>query len=379
MTTRFRTLSRVPAASARRRAAPRVLVVSGSVGAGHDGAANELAARLRAADVEVDVRDLLSVLPRPVPKVLREGYCLTVDRAPIVFERLFTALEDSGLARRAMLEVCRSGERGVGRWLAAGDYSAAVSTYPLASQVLGQLRRKGLAPMPLVTYLTDPAAHRSWIHPDIDVHLTVTAATAVRGAAEYGVAMAAAGALVPSRFAMPVPARRVRELRTDLGLPDGQPVALLVAGSLGLGDVVSSAEHVRAAGLVPVVLCGRNDRVRGLVAAVPGAVALGWRDDVHELMAVADVLVHNAGGLSFTEALVAGLPAVSYRCIPGHGQANAAVLADAGIAPWAHTAAELATALHAQLAAGRQPAGLADPAEAVLALLPARQQLAASA
>lgn len=379
MSTRFRTLSRVPVAPVRQRAAARVLVVSGSVGAGHDGAANELAARLRAADVEVDVRDLLSVLPQPVPKVLREGYCLTVDRAPLVFERLFTALERSGLARRAMLEVCRSGERGVGRWLAEGDYSAAVSTYPLASQVLGQLRRRGLAPMPLVTYLTDPAAHRSWIHSDIDVHLTVTAATAERGAAAYGIPMTAAGPLVPSRFAVPVPPRRVRELRTELGLPEGRPVALLVAGSLGLGDVVSSTEHVIAAGLVPVVLCGRNERVRGQVAAVRGAVALGWRDDVHELMAVADVLVHNAGGLSFTEALVAGLPAVSYRCIPGHGQANAAVLQEGGIAPWAHSPTELAAALHSQLALGRRPACLADPAQVVLALLPARQQFAASA
>lgn len=379
MSTRFRTLSRVPVAPVRRPAPARVLVVSGSVGAGHDGAANELAARLRAADVEVDVRDLLSVLPQPIPKVLREGYCLTVDRAPLVFERLFTALERSGLARRAMLEVCRSGERGVGRWLAEGDYSAAVSTYPLASQVLGQLRRKGLAPMPLVTYLTDPAAHRSWIHSDIDVYLTVTAATAERGAAAYGIPMTAAGPLVPSRFADPVPPRRVRELRTELGLPEGRPVALLVAGSLGLGDVVSSSEHVIAAGLVPVVLCGRNERVRGQVAAVPGAVALGWRDDVHELMAVADVLVHNAGGLSFTEALVAGLPAVSYRCIPGHGQANAAVLQEGGIAPWAHSPTELAAALHSQLAVSRRPACLADPAQVVLALLPARQQLAASA
>ena len=59
-------------------------------------------------------------------------------------------------------------------------------------------------------------------------------------------------------------------------------------------------------------------------------MALGWRDDVPDLMAAADVLVHNAGGLSCTEALVAGLPVVTYRPIPGHGRANAAVLARPG-------------------------------------------------
>jgi UDP-N-acetylglucosamine:LPS N-acetylglucosamine transferase len=63
-------------------------------------------------------------------------------------------------------------------------------------------------------------------------------------------------------------------------------------------------------------------------------VPLGWRDDVPELMAAADVLVHNAGGLSVTEALVVGLPTLTYLPIPGHGRANAAVLERAGVAAW---------------------------------------------
>lgn len=359
--------------------APRVLVVSGSVGAGHDGAANELASRLRAAGVEVDVRDLLAVLPAPIPRVLRDGYTVTVDRVPGVFERLFGALEGRGIVRGAMLGVCRLGEAGVARWLRAGRYDAVVSTYPLASQILGELRRKGTAPMPLVTYLTDPAAHNSWVHPLVDLHLTVTSATATRGAAAYGVAMTEAGPLVPHRFSEPVSPRQLLALRTELGLPADRRVALLVAGSLGIGDVVPTIEHVAAAGLTPLVLCGRNERLRLRAAAVTGAVALGWRDDVHELMALSDVLVHNAGGLSFTEALVAGLPAISYRCIPGHGQANAAVLDEAGIAPWAHSPDELRAALVRQTAVRPAPPLLLDPADRVLALLPARRPLAASA
>lgn len=352
----------------------RVLVVSGSVGAGHDGAALELAARLRRRGVEVDVRDLLGILPAPVPTVLRDGYRITVDRVPVVFERLFAALEGRGAARGALVGICRLGERGVARWLHEAAYDAVVSTYPLASQCLGSLRRRGLAPMPLVTYLTDPAAHRSWVHSDVDLHLTATAATAAQGTRAYGVRMAAAGPLVPERFGRSPGRLRLGQLRAALSLPPGQPVALLVAGSLGLGDVVRSAEQVAAAGLVPLVLCGRNAGLRARVGRVPGAVALGWRDDVHELMALADVLVHNAGGLSFTEAMVAGLPAVSYRCIPGHGQANAAVLRDAGLAPWARSVAELRTALARQVAGGRRTPPRPDPADAVLALLPVPQR-----
>jgi processive 1,2-diacylglycerol beta-glucosyltransferase len=82
------------------------------------------------------------------------------------------------------------------------------------------------------------------------------------------------------------------------------------------------------------VLCGRNDDLREQLAARERVTALGWRDDVPLLMAAADVLLHNAGGLSVTEALVANLPAVTYHPIPGHGRANATVLAEAGLAPW---------------------------------------------
>jgi len=69
------------------------------------------------------------------------------------------------------------------------------------------------------------------------------------------------------------------------------------------------------------VLCGRNRRLRAELAEVPGVVALGWRSDVPELMASVDVLVHNAGGLSVTEALTAGCrPSPTGRS--RHGTAN---------------------------------------------------------
>ena len=86
-------------------------------------------------------------------------------------------------------------------------------------------------------------------------------------------------------------------------------------------------------------------------------------------MAAADVLVHNAGGLSLTEALVAGLPALTYLPIPGHGRANAAVLERSGIAAWPGTPAELAAGIERVRATPlptlpHWPAG-ADPAATV--------------
>ena len=362
------------AAGAATRPAPggarRVLIVSGSVGAGHDGAARELAERLRARGVEVDIRDFLDAVPRWAASVLRDGYSNSVDKAPFVFELLFQRTELRGPVWRGMRWITALGNRTVTRWFREHDYDLVVSTYPMSTQCIGGLRERGLIDVPVVTYLTDPAAHRSWVHPSVDHHVTVTQATADQGLADYGVPMVAGGPLVPARFTRPVTAAELERVAAELDLPAGRPVALLVAGSLGIGDVLTTVRDVAGSGVVPLVLCGRNESLRRRVATVPGAVALGWRTDVHVLMQLADVLVHNAGGLSFTESMVAGLPAVTYRAIPGHGRANAAVLDGAGLAPWVHTPEELPEVLAKQAAAGRRPAALGDPTDTIVSLLP---------
>ena len=331
----------------------RALVITGSVGAGHNGAASELVRRLQARGVETTYRDFLDALPRPYQRLLQDGYEFSAGRTPRVFDWLFRCEERDSVVHSLTMYLCRLAGRDMAEWVGEG-YDVVVTTFPFAAQSLGMLKEDGRLTAPTVCYLTDPAPHRLWVHPSIDVHLTVTQATATEGSDRYGVPMAAAGPLAPSAFAEPADAGERSALRAELGIPAGRRMALLMTGSMGLGDVMASARALQVAdNTVPVVLCGRNERLRRRIAGLPGVVALGWRTDVPALMAAADVLVHNAGGLSLTEAMVAGLPAVSYEVLSGHGRANAATLAAAGLAPWPRDPARLAEALGEQAARGR--------------------------
>lgn len=347
----------------------KVLIITASVGAGHDGAAHELADRLRRAGVDVDVRDYLQALPRWCRKLLSECYYSSVEHTPFLFEWVYTTIETSRLACALMRVFCRLGNRTIAAWVGAGDYGAVVSTYPLASQGLGVLRDSGRITLPVVTYLTDPAPHRTWVHPAVDLHLTVTIGTAQRGASDYGIPMIVGGPLVPRKFGHTPTPGRIAELRGELGLPVDEPVALLATGSVGLGDIAASAHDALDAGVIPVVLCGHNEDLRQRLSTMVGIIALGWRVDVHELMHLADVLVQNAGGLTFTEAMVAGLPTISYRCLPGHGQANAAALERADLAPWARDRDQFAVLLPLHAARVRTPRHYDDPARHILGLL----------
>ncbi|MDQ3905444.1 MAG: glycosyltransferase [Actinomycetota bacterium] len=356
--------------------ATRVLVISGSVGAGHDGAADELVSRLAKLGVAADRRDFLDALPRACRYLLRDGYRLSVGYWPAFFDWLFASLERTGWVRRVALWLCKIAQRDVLRWV--GDHDVVVSTYMLSSQTLGQLKEAGRINATLVTFLTDPAVHRTWVHSAVDHHVTVTEATAQMGQREYSTPMRAVGGLVSPRFAEPVDPARRQALRAELGLSADGLVVLLATGSLGMGDVPNVVRSITSSGVAEVVvLCGRNDGLRKQLSVQPGVVALGWRDDVPELMAAADVLVHNAGGLSLTEALTAGLPAVTYRPIPGHGIANSQVLADAGLAPWPKDDAELVEAIRKQAINRGDPGCVVlnpDTAALVLELLAERDQ-----
>lgn len=349
----------------------RVLVISGSVGAGHDGAAAELIARLTGLGVRAECRDFLSAVPWVARLVLREGYTLSVGYAPRFFDWLFVNLERAGWVQAITLWLCRLARHRIRRW--ARGSQVVVSTYPLASQTLGHLRETGSLDAITVTYLTDPAVHRMWVHPSVDHHLTVTEATSRMGRLVYRTPMRPVGGLVSNRFTERLSPERRRALRAELGLSSDRPVALVVAGSLGLGDVPASVREIASTGAMQVlVLCGRNERLRAEFAPDSDVIALGWRDDVHHLMAIADVLVHNAGGLTLTEALTAGLPAVTFRPIPGHGTANAATLAEAGLAPWPKDVVELAEVVREHATLRRDPSVVVrdvDAAETVVALL----------
>ena len=146
-----------------------------------------------------------------------------------------------------------------------------VSTYPLASQILGDLRGAGGCAVPVLTYLTDPAAHVSWVHPAVDAHLTVTAATAVQGPAAYGVRCTVAGPLVPARFAGRAGPAELAALRAELGLPAGRPVALLVGG-LARPRATSLPRSTTSPppAVTAVVLCGRNEALRRRAGRGPG-------------------------------------------------------------------------------------------------------------
>lgn len=336
----------------------RITLISAGMGAGHDGAATELARHLTAVGFLVDRHDFLDLLPAGTGRLLCSAYRHLLTWAPSGYQRLYTATEHARRPGPAVRALLRGAEH---RVLAAigPDACAVVSTYPGASQVLGALRLRGRLRPPAVTYLTDFSVHSLWVAPGIDAHLAAHTVPAAQAHAQGAAGVTVTGPLTDPRFT-PAGADDRRAARTRFALPQDVPLALLVAGSWGIGPVRRAAAEILATGVaVPVVVCGRNHALGDRLREDGIAHVHGWVEDMPSLMHACDVLVQNAGGLTSLEAMASGLPVVSYRCIPGHGRTNAAALDEAGLAPWVREPDQLAPTL-AQLLHG--PRGLAQRA-----------------
>jgi UDP-N-acetylglucosamine:LPS N-acetylglucosamine transferase len=210
---------------------------------------------------------------------------------------------------------------------------AVISTFHLAGQVVGRMRLHGQLSMPSVVAITEPAAHRQWLHPGTDLFLCPYPWVAARARERTGIPAVAPGPLVDERFHRSVDPSRGRRI---LNLDGGECAVLISTGSWGVGQAFATAHGLAGrSGVRPVVLCGRNDELRRRIDELPGAQGLGWRDDLPELFAASAVLVDQSGGSTCAEAFAAGLPVVLYEPLPGHGRLGAEALASAGVASFA--------------------------------------------
>ncbi|WDZ83395.1 MGDG synthase family glycosyltransferase [Micromonospora cathayae] len=323
----------------------RIVIVSADIGAGHDAAARELGRGLTGRGFEVDEINFLAVLPAPLHAAIRETYRTMLSRAPWSYDALFTVTDRSPLSVAAIRAALRPARR---RMLARlpPDTVAVVTTFPFANQVLGPLRHTLRITAPVITYVTDFAVHPTWVAPGVELYCVVHEAASRQARANGATSAQVVRPLVSARFT-DAPELGRRQARLRFGLPPEARLALIVAGSWGVGAVARTAREITATGCVePVVVCGRNEKLRRRLGRLPGHV-LGWVDDMPALMRAADVIVENAGGLTCQESLVAGLPTITYRPIPGHGRANAAVLTRCALTRYVTSPAELRPALTA--------------------------------
>lgn len=334
-----------------------VLIVTASMGAGHTMVARELARRVDRAGDEPEVVDLLAIAGAPGAR-LRTTYRFLLEYAPWLYDssmRVWAAW--SSPFERLTARFAHTAELALATTVQRTAPDVVISTYNLASQALGRLKAGGRLGVPVATVVTDAGAHPYWISPHVELHVTPLHAT-TEALRRLGAAHVVTAAPVVRPDVAHRPARAVARHR--LRLPE-RPMVLLSAGSWAAGRVRRTVRLLHDTGMLVVVLCASDRRLRAALAHEPGVRAVAWTSEMPAYLAAADVVVDNAGGLTSWEALTSGTPVVLFDPLPGHGRLNAATLAESGLVRLATTAQELRDAVRNPAAAPPPPVEWSGP------------------
>jgi processive 1,2-diacylglycerol beta-glucosyltransferase len=321
-----------------------VLVLTASIGEGHDLPARELAAGLRERGAQVTVADLLREMGPLIERIVMGG------SNALLFELSYLLAVRIPFTRRLQERLgMLLGGRGLRRLIARERPDVIVSTYPGALPLLAELDPG----VPLVSAITDLTALSPWVHPAFDLHL-ITQAESVAEVRRYAPRsrVAHVRGLTHAEFEHPVDRAAARRA---LGLPPDQPVVVVSGGGWAVGDLAGAARAAVEAGAHTVVLCGRDAALRERLGALDGVDAWGFTDRMSDLLAAADVLIHSTAGLTVLEAQVRGTRVISYGYGAGHIRVNNRAFTELDMADVARSPAELRAARRRALDRPRAP------------------------
>lgn len=317
------------------------MVLSASYGEGHQQAAYAVRDALAVMSPQTDVQiiDYMRTVHPVLDSVAKYCYLKSVRFAPALYGWFYkgtSQIPPSSLIQRQLnsLGITDLAEK-------LNDYrpDVVLSTFPTPAGVVSYLKQQGKTGIPLATVITDHAIHSQWIHPLTNMYFVgsnhVRTGLIARGMAPETIRVTG----IPVRPAFRQSLDRA-SLQRKYGLRPDVPTVLMMGGAYGvMADIHQICEELfqYPYPVQVIVVTGRNERMKTqLETLLPSATnpvwVHGFVKEIHELMAVADLMLTKAGGLTISEALALQVPMLLYRPIPGQEVQNTKFLVRSGVA-----------------------------------------------
>lgn len=297
-----------------------------------------------AVPIIMDVMELTHPYMHPIGHYL---FMQTIKKFPHAYGYLYSKTKPDNSFSFLLKQCCRFGISRLLETLKEIRPSMVISTFPPAAGAMSMLRSAQYTRIPSITLITDYAQHSYWVHPGTD-HYLVGSDTVKYGLCSYGVHeqhISITGIPIRKEFSLPYNRQSLKE---KLGLAIEMPTLLVMGGGEGLigeGSSLLSALDLLPMRMQVIIICGRNEGLRQelLMQACSSkhrVLVNGYVDNVHELMAISDLIVTKPGGVTVTEALALSIPLILFRPLPGQEEDNARFLTRSGAAIAAHSLTE---------------------------------------
>jgi processive 1,2-diacylglycerol beta-glucosyltransferase len=325
--------------------APRILVMSASVGAGHLRAAQavELALRQVVPAATVQNLDILEMTNALFRRFYGKAYLDLVNHAPHMLGHFYDLLDQpsrSGRNRRDRFRLAleKLNLRTFIKFLKKEPWDLVINTHFLPAEIIAALRKKKELDVPQVTVTTDFETHRLWVNQPCEHYFTATQEGA-QYLHSWGVPVADTTVTgIPIHPVFSQPKDRAACLKKHR-LSGDRPVILQLAGGFGVGPIEKLTNALLAVEppVELVVVTGKNEKAKTKVEALKPPTrhrlkVLGFTTDIDELMTCADLVVSKPGGLTTSETLARGAIMVIVNPIPGQEARNSDYLLESSAA-----------------------------------------------
>ena len=319
-----------------------ILVVTASMGSGHNKAANAVAEAIKRKYPvnKINVIDFMSTETAYFNSLVKDIYLKMLDHTPSVYEFFYKFTSDSTKGSTIQSVFAHAMKKDMRELIKKYEADMVICTHPFPCAAASYLKQTGEINIPLITVMTDFCVHQFWLYKNIDIYFTANDLLKKE--------MVNQGILEERIFVTGIPVGynfRVDYNRDDLlakfKLEKDKPVALIMGGGLGLGGVKNALcqlERLKK-DIQILVFTGANVALWSEMNEYAQhskhkIFVWGYSHNIQEFMSVATFLISKPGALTISEALTRELPMILHDPIPGPEVDNAKFVSDNGAAIW---------------------------------------------
>ena len=319
-----------------------ILVVTASMGSGHNKAANAVAEAIKRKYPvnKINVIDFMSTETAYFNSLVKDIYLKMLDHTPSVYEFFYKFTSDSTKGSTIQSVFAHAMKKDMRELIKKYEADMVICTHLFPCAAASYLKQTGEINIPLITVMTDFCVHQFWLYKNIDIYFTANDLLKKE--------MVNQGLLEERIFVTGIPVGynfRVDYNRDDLlakfKLEKDKPVALIMGGGLGLGGVKNALcqlERLKK-DIQILVITGANVALWSEMNEYAQhskhkIFVWGYSHNIQEFMSVATFLISKPGALTISEALTRELPMILHDPIPGPEVDNAKFVSDNGAAIW---------------------------------------------
>lgn len=317
-----------------------ILILTAATGGGHIQASRALEASLKETNplAQVEVVDGLKYINKFVDKIISGSYLILAKYLKRTYKKLYELTDrDSAIAVIVEKLTLFLGLKLL-KLVNTVNPDVIIVTHPFLTGMISVLKGKKKISATCVCIMTDYEAHKSWLHPNIDIYSV---------AWEHMVEeMVLKGIPKEKVYPFGIPVNKNffnrdkkigNALIEELGLDKDLFTILIMSGSFGVSNIKRIYEELCEIPLKfqVVILTGSNNKLYKTMqhkvknCSKPTRI-VKFTKEVYRYMNMADIIITKPGGMTVSESLASNLPLVVFDAIPGQEEANTKFLVDSG-------------------------------------------------